>query len=321
MPTKRRLGRTELEVTSIGLGCWQFSEGTGLAGRFWPALPQTTVNEIIATSLAGGVNWFDTAEAYGEGRSERSLSKALRAAGRAPGQLVVATKWFPVLRTASSIEATIGDRIAALSPWPIDLHQVHAPFGLSSIEAEMEAMAALVAEKKIRAVGVSNFGEKRMRRACAALAAKGLALASNQMKYSLLDRRIERNGVLAAAKELGITIIAYSPLEQGLLTGKFHDDPSSISGPRKVLPAFRRAASRRAGRSSRSWVASLAHGVTPSQAALAWFIQFQRRQRGRQSRGATKVKHAEENVGAMGLQLSAKELDRARPPVADVVSE
>ncbi len=239
MPTKRRLGRTELEVTSIGLGCWQFSEGTGLAGRFWPALPQTTVNEIIATSLAGGVNWFDTAEAYGEGRSERALSKALLAAGRAPGQLVVATKWFPALRTASSIEATIGDRIAALSPWPIDLHQVHAPFGLSSVEAEMAAMAALVTEKKTRAVGVSNFGEKRMRRACAALAAKGLALASNQMKYNLLDRRIERNGVLAAAKELGITIIAYSPLEQGLLTGKFHDDPSSISGPRKVLPAFR----------------------------------------------------------------------------------
>lgn len=310
MPTKRRLGRTDLEVTSIGLGCWQFSEGTGLAGRFWPALPQATVNEIVATSLAGGINWFDTAEAYGEGRSERALSKALLAAGRAPGQIVVATKWFPALRTASSIEATIGDRFAALSPWPIDLHQVHAPFGLSSVEAEMAAMGALVAEKKVRAVGVSNFGEKRMRRACAALATKGLALASNQMKYSLLDRRIERNGVLAAAKELGITIIAYSPLEQGLLTGKFHDDPSSISGPRKVLPAFRSQGLEK----SRPLVEELgriarAHGSTPSQVALAWLVRFHG-DTVVAIPGASKPKHADENVGAMVLELSAKELER-----------
>ena len=70
------LGRTGVELSSIGLGCWQFSDGFGIVGGYWPALPQNTVDEIVAKSLAGGINWFDTAEAYGNGRSEQALAKA-----------------------------------------------------------------------------------------------------------------------------------------------------------------------------------------------------------------------------------------------------
>ncbi|MBL8919168.1 MAG: aldo/keto reductase [Myxococcaceae bacterium] len=310
--TTRRLGRTDAELSSIGLGCWQFSEGFGLVGGFWPALPQPLVDEIVAKSLAGGITWFDTAEAYGDGRSEQALARALDAAGKKPGEVFVATKWMPAARTAASATRTIDTRLAKLAPWPIDLHQVHQPFGLSSVEAEMSAFADLVAAKKIRFVGVSNFNEAKMRRAQVALQQRGLALASNQVKYSLLDRRIEKNGVLAAAKELGVTVIAYSPLEQGLLSGKFHHDPSLVAGSgfRKWTPRFRASGLAK----SRPLIDELAkiaqaHGATSSQVALSWLVQFHG-DTVVAIPGATKTKHVEENVGAMRLTLSKPELER-----------
>ncbi len=313
MTGRRRLGRTDIEISPIGLGCWQFSEGHGRVGGYWPALPREAVNAIVAASLRGGVDWFDTAEAYGKGRSERALSRALQAAGKASGEVVVATKWFPLGRTARSIRETIGERRAALAPYPIDLHQVHHWAGLSSVEEEMRAMADLVARREIRSVGVSNFGARRMRRAHAALAARGLPLASNQVKYSLLDRSVERNGVLEAAKALGVTLVAYSPLEQGLLSGKFHEDPSLVQrapGPRKWMRRFREkglAESRPLVDELRAIAA--AHGATPSQVALAWLISFHG-DAVVAIPGATRLGHVEENVGAMRLALSGLEARR-----------
>lgn len=309
----RRLGKSDIEISPLGLGCWQFSEGRGLIGGFWEALPSQTVEEIIDASLKGGINWFDTAEAYGNGRSERALSAALTRLGKKPGEVIVATKWMPALRVAASIGGTIGERLDALHPFGIDLHQIHKPFALATVTAQAHAMADLVKDRKIRTVGVSNFSAKRMRKMHAVLASRGVPLVSNQMKYSLLDRRIESNGVLDAAKELGITLIAYSPLEQGLLSGKFHDDPSLIKsrvGPRKFLPAFRAQGLER----SRPLIEELkkvaaAHGATPSQVALNWLASFH----GDTVvviPGATKRKHAEENVGAMGFTLSPDELRR-----------
>src|SRR6516225_900876 len=164
-----RLGRTDVELSAIGLGCWQFSEGFGIVGGFWPALPQPLVNEIVQKSLAGGIDWFDTAEAYGNGRSEQALSQALIAAGKKPGEVFVATKWQPIGRFAGSLRSTIDTRVAKLSPFPIDLHQVHQPWGFSSAAAEMNAMADVIEAKKVRFAGVSNFSEASMRRAHAAL--------------------------------------------------------------------------------------------------------------------------------------------------------
>ncbi len=309
----RRLGRSDIEISPVGLGCWQFSEGFGLIGGFWEALPADTVQEIVDASLSGGINWFDTAEAYGNGRSERALAAALTRLGKKPGDAIVATKWQPFPRTAASIGKTIDERLACLSPFPIDLHQIHQPFSLSTVGGQANAMADLVQAGKIKTVGISNFSAKRMRAIHAALARRGVPLVSNQMQYSLLDRRIESNGVMAAAKELGITIIAYSPLAQGLLSGKFHEDPSLIKnrvGPRKFLPNFRPKAMER----SRPLIEELrkiaaAHGATPSQVALSWLIQFH----GDTVvviPGATKRRQAEENVGTMQLTLSPDELRR-----------
>jgi aryl-alcohol dehydrogenase-like predicted oxidoreductase len=308
-----RLGKTDIEVTPVGLGCWQFSAGQGLAGKFWGTIPQSVVDQVVAASLAGGINWFDTAEMYGNGASERAVAAALGHAGKANGEVVVATKWSPIFRTAKSIRLTIEQRRSCLAPFAIDLYQVHLPLSLSSVEAEMIAMASLVADKKIRAVGVSNFSAARMHRAHAALAKYGLELASNQVKYSLLDRRVESNGTLAAAKELGVTIIAYSPLEQGLLTGKYHQHPEYIRtrpGPRKWMRRFRAQGLER----SRPLIEelgkiALAHGATAGQVALAWLYQFH------QNTvvvipGASRVEQAVENRGALELTLSPYELDK-----------
>ncbi|MFI6735237.1 aldo/keto reductase [Nonomuraea sp. NPDC050451] len=146
------------DSTPIGLGGSQFSGGG--AGTFWPALPQSQVDAIIKTALDGGISWFDTAEAYGAGRSERSLAAGLSRAGMAPGDVTVSTKWTPFARTAR----TIGDRITNLAPFPVDLHQIHAGFGsLSSIRTQVRAMAQLADAGKIRSVGVSNFSARQMK--------------------------------------------------------------------------------------------------------------------------------------------------------------
>ncbi len=309
----RRLGRSSIFISPIGLGCWQFSEGHGLAGGYWPALAQETVNQIVAASLAGGINWFDTAEVYGRGRSEKALAKALTAAGKKNGDVVIATKWWPLWRTARSIEATIGERLACLAPFSIDLHQVHQPFALASTAAQMRAMADLVAEQRIRTLGVSNFSAAKMRAAHEALAVRGIPLVSNQVRYSLLNRGIERNGILKSAQELGVTIIAYSPLGQGVLTGKYHRDPALIHsrpGPRKWLMSFRRRGLER----SRALVAALEdiareHGATPSQVALNWLMYFHG-DAVLVIPGATRIEQANENVGAMSFRLSDTEMRR-----------
>lgn len=292
------------------MGCWQFSGGSGLSS-FWGEIDDAVVDAIVRASLAGGIDWFDTAEIYGRGRSERSLARALVRAGKGNGDVRIATKWSPIMRTASSIGRTIAERIRCLSPFGIDLHQVHSPGALATTGALMNAMADLVAEKKIRAVGVSNYSASWMRAAHAALSRRGNALASNQVRWSLLHRRIETNGVLSAAKDLGVTIIAYSPLAQGILTGKFHDDPDRVrerGGPRRFMRAFRR----RGLEATRPLVGELraiasAYGATAAQVSLAWLLQFH----GDGVvviPGATKEAHVADNVGSMSLRLKSREL-------------
>ena len=124
---RRRLGRTEIEITPVGLGTWQFSEGRGGARGTWSPVSVSETDAIVEAALAGGITWFDTAELYGFGRSERGLARALVRAGKADGEVVIATKWNPLFRTAESIRKTIGRRIECLKPFGIDLHQVHFP--------------------------------------------------------------------------------------------------------------------------------------------------------------------------------------------------
>ncbi|HZL65076.1 MAG TPA: aldo/keto reductase [Thermoleophilia bacterium] len=277
----RTLGKTDLEVSPIGLGCWQFSQGKNMTGRMWSVLDQGTMDAVVAAALDGGVTWFDTAQAYGNGASERALSAALQHRGVEPGRVVIATKWLPIAKPAGDIARTIGTRIACLQPYPIDLFQVHSPGSLASIPAQMREMAKLVRAGKVRAIGVSNFSAKQMAQAAAALKDEGLVLATNQVRINLLERRVESNGVLAAARGLGVTLIAYSPLAQGILTGRYHDDPAAARalpwGRRSRLSPSSRFLTPEGLRRTEPLITELravgeAHGATAAQVALAWLV-------------------------------------------------
>lgn len=306
----RTLGKTGIEISPIGLGVMQFAGGGGLVGVAFPRLNQEEKDATIKAALDGGINWFDTAELYGQGVSESSLVAALKAAGKSDTEVVVATKWWPLFRTARNIHRTIDDRLRYLDGYSIGLYMVHQPISLSSPEAEMDAMADLVEAGKIHSVGVSNFNPERMRRAHKRLAQRGLPLAVNQVEFSLLNRSIERDGVLETARELGVTIIAYTPLASGLLSGKYHRNPELLQ--QKFF--YWRGRLQRGIEKSGPLVQMLdeiaaKYGVTPAQVALNWVIHFH----GDivvTIPGATNPRQAAESAGAMGFKLNEDELSR-----------
>jgi aryl-alcohol dehydrogenase-like predicted oxidoreductase len=247
---------------------------------------------------------------YGRGHSEHALAQALRAAGKGDDDVVVGTKWMPMLRTAANIRKTIEVRLSALDGYGIDLYMVHQPWSFSPPEAEMEAMADLVEAGKIRAVGVSNFNANQMRRAHAALAKRGLPLAVNQVQFSLLHRDIETNGVLATAKALGVTIVAWGPLASGLLTGKYHRDPDQL----RRTPVGRRMRLSRQIERSRHLVEALedlsqSRGLTPAQVALNWVI-YAHGDSVVAIPGASRTGQAEQNASAMDFRLTEAEQRR-----------
>jgi len=308
----RILGKSDLQISPLGLGCWQFSKQTGLVGKYWPSLSDEDTCNIVKASIAGGINWFDTAEIYGRGKSEQGLADALKKNGVKSGKAIIATKWWPVGRSASSIKRTIKRRLTNLGGYPIALHQIHNHLGFSSVEKEMDTMADLIEDGRIKYIGVSNFSADRMRRASAALDRRGHKLISNQVVYSILNRKIESNGTMEAARELGITIIAYSPLAQGLVSGKFHKDRGLIKkrvGSRKHMNTFKQDGLIK----SQSVIDKLKtiaveYNATASQVALNWIISFH----GDivvAIPGATTIRQAKENTCAMNFTLSQEHLD------------
>lgn len=306
---QRPLGQSGIALSAVGLGLVDFAAGPGfIARRLFAPLDQPAKTAVVAAALAGGINWFDTAEMYGFGASERALAMALKTLGVAPDAVAIATKWFPLGRTAGHIARSIDARLQALGGFPIGLYMVHNPLGLSTTIAEMRAMAALQQRGLIRAVGVSNFSAAAMRRAHRTLAAQGLPLAVNQVRLNLLDRRVERNGVLETARELGISLMAYSPLAKGFLSGRYHREPALLAaqGLRRRLMMPQNLARTAPLIEALERVAT-AHGVSPAQVALAWVLQ-------RYGElvlavvGATRPAQIGAAAAAMTLRLGADEL-------------
>jgi len=308
---KRRLGQTDIEVTSIGLGGNKFGGGQGMISRMMsPDLPREQINAVIQAALDGGINWFDTAELYGFGASEQNITTALHAAEKKDDEIIIATKWSPFLRTAKNITRTIEKRLHFLQSYSIDLYMIHMPMSFSSIEDQMDAMAKLVGAGKIRAVGVSNFDAEQMRLAHTALEKRGLPLAVNQVQYNLLDRDIEVNGVLETAKELGITIIAWGPLGSGILTGKFHKNPELLDRS----PYMRRMIRKRKVERSKPIISLLEevaarYKVSPAQVALNWLMNVHG-EAVVAIPGASRPEHAEQSAGAMQFSLSEDDMAR-----------
>lgn len=308
MTTLRKLGNSDLQISPIGVGVMQFAGGRGLLRQMFNYFDQSVKDEIVRTALDGGINWFDTAELYGNGRSEQALRDALVNNQVEDKDVLIASKWWPAPRFARSIRSTIGTRLENIAPYSLDLHQIHWPYSFSSPEDQMNAMADLVEEGKIRAVGVSNFGEEYTHRAHEALAKRGLGLASNQVQFSLLHREIEHNGILKAAKELGVTIIAWSPLASGLLTGKFHKDAEFLAN----TPATRRRRLASQLKATQPLIDALdeiaqRHERSVTQVALNWTIHFHGETLV-SIPGASKAKHAAEAAGVLDFHLSDSEM-------------
>ncbi len=270
MHRRVRLGGSPLEVVPLGVGCWAWGDQ-----EYWRYGSDHGPRDVVAAfdaCLAADLDLFDTAEAYGWGKGEQILGALVRKSGRA---LVVATKYAPLARRGGpgAIARGLAGSLKRLGLPRVDLYQLHwADREEAPIGAVMDVFADAVHAGRVGAVGVSNFGASEMREAHVALARRGVPLATNQVRYSLLHRAPETDGVLDACRELGVTLLAYSPLEQGLLTGKYGPG-SPPPGPRAEAAWF--AASNVAA--AQPVVAELrsiaaAHGVDAAAAAIAWLL-------------------------------------------------
>ena len=302
-----QLGPNGPTIPALGVGTWSW--GDSLFWQYGNGFGADDVAQAYSTSLAKGVNFFDTAEVYGLGESERLLGRFMQAQ---PESAIVATKYFPVpwRLGATAVSEALTASLKRLQVEAIALYQVHQPFSfLMSQKTLMRALADEVKRGRILTIGVSNYSASQMREAHAYLAERGIPLAVNQMQYSLLHRNIERNGILKTARELGVTILAYSPLAQGLLTGKYvSQETTKPTGARSISPKFRPdylqkiepliTALQEVGQ---------VHDRTPSQVALNWLMA--------QGNvvpipGAKTAQQAAENAGALGWQLTEEELQR-----------
>ena len=302
-----RLGRSGLEVSRLGVGAMTWGSPAGRS-RWGPAKlayggPAGPEEEERAfqVSLSAGVDLFDTAAMYSGGASERRLGEL--AEGRS---VLIATKFPPGwLSRADALPGALDQSLARLRRSAVDLYQHHFPSRRVPIPVLMGLMADAVEAGKVRAVGVSNYSAAQLRTAHAALAERAIPLASNQVEYSLLHRAPEADGVLDACRELGVTLIAYQPLAQGVLTGKYRpgDRPKGIrrfgryyrgDGLKNAQPVV--ALLREIGER---------HSRTPAQVALRWLIQ----QEGvLPIPGAKDGKQAASNAEALSFTLAGAEI-------------
>jgi aryl-alcohol dehydrogenase-like predicted oxidoreductase len=307
--TTTTLGRSAVRVSRLGIGAMTWGDPSGLS-RLSPAKlayggPAGIEDERAAleASVAAGVTLFDTAAMYSGGAAERRLGELAR--GR---EMQIATKFPASMRSrADDLPAALEASLARLGRTSVDLYMHHYPTGRVSIPRLMDLMADGVAAGKVRAVGVSNYSAEQLRVAHAVLADRGIPLASIENGYSLLDRRVETNGVLDACRELGVTLIAYQPLASGALTGKYADGTRPSGLRRFMVHHFRGS-----GRAAAASIIALLHEIgnrherTPAQVALRWLIE--------QSDvipipGAKNGRQAAANAAAMTFHLASDEVE------------
>jgi aryl-alcohol dehydrogenase-like predicted oxidoreductase len=302
------LGRSDLEVPRLGVGAMTWGSPSGRS-RWGPAklayggtVGPEEEQLALEASLSAGANFFDTAAMYSGGASEQRLGEL--AEGKS---VVIATKFPPGwLSKAEALPDALHQSLARLRRSRIDLYQHHFPSRRISIPSLMGSMADAVEAGKVRAIGVSNYSAAQVRIAHAALAERGIPLASNQVEYSLLHRAPEVNGVLDACRELGTTLIAYQPLAMGVLTGKYRpgDRPKGI---RRFGRYFRGDGLKK----SQPVVALLGeigerHSKTPAQVALRWLME---QESVLPIPGAKNGRQAASNAEALSFSLAVAEIE------------
>ncbi|MEL6222075.1 MAG: aldo/keto reductase [Cyanobacteria bacterium J06627_8] len=302
-----QLGPSGPTVSSLGIGTWAW--GDSLFWSYGKDYSDDQLQAAFHTAIDSGITLFDTAEVYGLGESERLIGRFLK---QTQQPVAIATKYFPLpwRFTADAISSALKASLDRLQVDKVALYQVHWPFDLFlGQDGLMNALADEVMQGRIETIGVSNYSADQMKKAHEALAKRGIPLAVNQVQYSLLARKIESNGVLEASRELDVTILAYSPLAQGLLTGKYSlESGERPTGARSIDPRFsRRGLEKLAPVLDALQAIAHAHARTPAQVALNWLIA--------QGNvipipGAKNARQAEQNAGALGWSLTLEECDR-----------
>jgi aryl-alcohol dehydrogenase-like predicted oxidoreductase len=298
----------ELNVAPLGVGAWAWGS-TRLWG-YGKEYDRSDVGEAFRASMAECVTLVDTAEMYGNGASERIIGEILREGGF-EGTPVIATKFAPLPYRlgAKSLLKAVDRSLERLGIETIDLYQIHFPSPFLRIDSLMDALAETVKAGKVRRVGVSNYGADQMRRAHDRLASHGVPLASNQVEYSLFKRAPETNGVLEASRDLGVTLLAYSPIAKGLLTGKYGPGGNRPSGlVRRMGKSF--------GEQNLKKIEpvvnilreiGVTHSKEPAQVALNWLIT----QRNVFPIPGAKNEHqARQNAGALGWEMTGEEAEK-----------
>jgi aryl-alcohol dehydrogenase-like predicted oxidoreductase len=288
----RPLGLSGIRVSSLGAGTNRWAQGKN----------DLTVYKVFQSLVDAGVNFFDTAEIYTMGKSERLLGACIQ---RDQRPVVIASKFLPLptrlirRQFMKALEASL----SRLGVKMIDLYYIHFPHTLISIETLMDWMAQAVEAGKIRAVGVSNFNGEQMRRAATRLARYNIPLAANQVRYNVMHRQPEENGVLEACRELNVALVAYCPLERGRL--KSNPVPEESSGSRSSTDGEGKASSKEELLQETLEAIAQQRGKSLSQIALNWLMR--RDEHVIPIPGATRERHAAENADTLGWELTDDE--------------
>ncbi len=301
------LGNTGIEVTPLGFGTWAW--GDSLFWGYGKDYGEIELRLAFQAAVNRGITFLDTAEVYGLGKSEELLGKFIKETN---ATTQIATKYAPLpwrFRKEDVADAVTAS-LKRLKMPSIDLYQVHFPApSFLSQSGLMDALADEVEQGRVKAVGVSNYNAEQLREAHRLLAGRGVPLAVNQMRYSLITREIETNGVMMAARELDVTILAYSPLAQGLLTGKYTAS-NPPTGARSLDRRFQAAGLQKL-QPVLNKLTELGHKYdkTPAQVALNWLIC----QPGViPIPGIKTAAQVDQNAGALGWELSADEVNELR---------
>lgn len=331
----KELGKSGVIVPEMGVGTMLWTPGGSIS--------EETISQTFAACIDAGLNFFDTAEIYGGGSSERVLEKCIKKDGR---PVLVATKFAPPSqmnpltqkrKTVSKdspkalVEALDGS-LSRLGVDHIDLYQMHMP-PKGDIADYMDVMAEAVKVGKVRAVGVCNFNEAQIQETHTALAKHGIPLATAMVGYNLLRRWPETNGTFAACKELGISIIPYAPLAEGVLTGKYRAKGRHVPLGYKVALYFGHLDITKDHTDSKTLIQRIfstpveldrerleplfqamaeiaaAHDKTLAQVAINWLITNED-VHVIPITGMKSVKQVNDNVGSLGWSLTSEERTR-----------
>lgn len=305
---RMRLGNTDLIVSRLGIGAMTWGD-ISLSSRFNPARmaygPADNIEDLrkaLEISYLNGVDFIDTAAMYGNGASELYVGELT--AGK---NFAIATK-FPssFLPRTKNLPRDLENSLKRLKREYVDLYQIHYPSPLISIPKVLNMMADALKERKIKAIGVSNFSALQMRNARDLLEKRGISLASNQVEYSLLHRDPENNGILKACRELNITLIAYMPLRMGALTGKYLGDLLPAGFRKNMYPFRKKDLPKLTQIIDLLTKIGNQYSKTPAQVALRWLIQ---QENILPIPGAKNSDQALSNAGALTFLLKESEIE------------